>query len=467
MADQPNILLIVSDQHSNQVMGCAGDDVVRTPNLDALATRGTIFEHAHCAAPLCVPSRMTMLTGRHCSDIGVWTNSCYLGSDLPTFAHALGAAGYETVLCGRMHFIGPDQRHGFERRIIGDVAPYGPGGGRGARLGERMAGASRQTYPAVAVSGAGRTAYQAYDEAVGAVAREFLATRADERPLLMVAGFVLPHCPFVARRDLFEYYYERVAMPEIPDGYFERLHPAMRYWREVRGVTELTDEQVRSARAGYYGLINHVDDQLRRLLNPVIGIGRDLQRDTIVVFTSDHGEMLGDHHLWRKSRAYEPAARVPFLVQAPREFGLRPGSTVDAPCTHADIMPTLLEMAGIDVPGTCDGRSLLPLMRGEDVAWREYVHIEHVPEHMGLTDGLTKYIWDPKDGSEQLFDLVADPNECHDLSADPDHADRRALWRGRLIDELRDRPEGFVQDGRLVAGREWRSFIPGKEDRSP
>ncbi|MGC9318789.1 MAG: sulfatase/phosphatase domain-containing protein, partial [Armatimonadota bacterium] len=276
--------------------------------------------------------------------------------------------------------------------------------------------------------------------------------------------FIAPHPPLQPPEPYFERYL-RTGVPEPVIG--EWASPPR--FGEHRGdhvapsEVDLTGEALLSARAGYYGLINHVDDQLRRLLNPVLGIGRDLSRDTIVVFTADHGEMLGDHYMWRKSRAYEPSARVPFLVQAPEEFGLQRASVVEEPCTHADIMPTLLEMAGIEVPESCDGRSLLPLMRGEQVPWREHVHIEHVPEHMALTDGREKYIWDPKDGSEQLFDLTEDPSECHDLSGDPGEADRIERWRSRLIDELRDRPEGFVEDGQLVAGRPWNALIPGRE----
>ncbi len=290
----------------------------------------------------------------------------------------------------------------------------------------------------------------------------FLERRDPSCPYFLTMGFIAPHPPLQPPAVYFERYL-RTGVPE----------PVIGDWAEPPGFGEggehvapnrvnLTGEALVAARAGYYGLINHVDDQLRRLLNPVIGIGRDLKRDTIVVFTADHGEMLGDHYMWRKSRAYEPSARVPFIVRAPEHFGLQRASTVDAPCTHADIMPTLLEMAGVKVPDTCDGRSLLPLMRGEQVPWRDYVHIEHVPEHMGLTDGREKYIWDPKTGAEQLFDLSEDPNECHDLSAEQAHAERLALWRSRLIDELRDRPEGFVADGALVAGRPWSSVIPGR-----
>jgi len=435
MADQPNILLIVSDQHTPGLMGCAGDEVVRTPHLDSIAQRGVRFENAYCGAPLCVPSRMTMLTGRHCSDIGVWSNSCYLASDIPTCAHSLGAAGYETVLCGRMHFIGPDQRHGFHRRIIGDVAAYGPGGGRGAGLGERMAGASGQTYPAVAISGAGRTAYQAYDEAVGAVAREFLATRSDERPLLMVAGFVLPHCPFVARKELFDYYYERVPMPEIPEGYFERLHPAMRHWREVRGVTELTDEQIRSARAAYYGMVEHFDEVVGEVL---AGLAESGQADnTVVIYVSDHGESAGRNGLWWKSSFYDHSVGVPMILAGP---GVPAGETRSEVVSLLDLAPTLAEIGGGPELPLASSQSLLPLLGGTPRGpWRDEALSELIgfgaqyeyPARM-IRSGPWKLIH-YEDHEPMLFNLDEDPNEFEDRAGDPQCREIRAYLHDRVL----------------------------------
>ena len=212
-------------------------------------------------------------------------------------------------------------------------------------------------------------------------------------------------------------------------------------------------------RAAYYGLLNHVDDQLRRVINPVQGVRH--RRDTIIVFTSDHGEMLGDHHRFRKSVAYEGSARVPFLISAPPAFGIAQGTTSDAVATHADIMPTLLDMLDIPIPETVDGLSLLGHARGADVAsWRDAVHIEHSPYHHCLTDGRDKYIWWPGDGRELLFDLVNDPNELRDLSGDMMAASRIDDWRHRMIARLKDRPEGFVQDGELVAGQPYNALIP-------
>jgi len=172
--------------------------------------------------------------------------------------------------------------------------------------------------------------------------------------------------------------------------------------------------------------------------------------------------MLGDHYRFRKSVAYEGAARVPFLLSAPPRFGVNKCTVSDAPATHADIMPTLLDMLGLPIPASVDGLSLYPLLRGEKPAsWRDALHIEHSPNHHGLTDGREKYIWWPGDGREQLFDLVADPHELHDLAAVMPADSRVAAWRERMVARLRDRPEGFVQAGKLVAGRPYKAMIPG------
>jgi arylsulfatase A-like enzyme len=208
-----------------------------------------------------------------------------------------------------------------------------------------------------------------------------------------------------------------------------------------------------------------VDDQIRRLLNPVDGVDSMTGGNTIVVLTSDHGEMLGDHYMWRKSVPYEGSARIPLLIRAPARFGLRARSVVDAPVCLEDIMPTLLEMAGADIPRTVEGRSLLPLMRGEKPDWRPHLHIEHAPLHHTLTDGREKYIWHAGDGREQLFDLASDPTECHDLAARPEASGRVARWRSRLIEELDDRPEGFTDGKRLIAGRPYGAVMPHAEPK--
>lgn len=362
MPDRPNFLLIMSDQHNPHVLGCAGDPVVRTPHLDALAAGGTRFSKTYCASPLCVPSRMTFMTSRTCSDLDVYTNGCYLASDTPTFAHSLGAAGYEVTLGGRMHFLGPDQRHGFHRRLVGDISQPLPGG-PGLDLGHIPAVSTGQSGDTVVVSGPGRTSYQAYDDAVLAGCREYLRERGQRpaEPFCLVAGFLLPHCPYIAPRALYDYYLPRIALPELPEGYLDRVPEPVRSMRHGRGFDALTPDQVRCARAAYYGLVEYFDDLVGRLIGSLREAG--LADNTVIIYTSDHGDSLGENGWWCKTNFYEGSVGVPLLVSGP---GLPPGPReCVANVSLLDLGPTLLDLAGAAPLDRVAGRSLRPLLTGE------------------------------------------------------------------------------------------------------
>jgi arylsulfatase A-like enzyme len=220
---------------------------------------------------------------------------------------------------------------------------------------------------------------------------------------------------------------------------------------------------MRRCRAGYYGLINHIDDQLGRLLR------RELKQNTVIVYTADHGEMLGDHHRFRKTYAYEGSARVPFLVHAPPSMGLPRHVVCDAPVGLQDVLPTLLDVAGVPIPEDVTGRSVLPLVRGQsavEAGWRDALHGEHAAHYEPddamhyLVDGQHKYLWYSQTGQEQLFDLDHDPQELHDLARTADAEERLRPWRHRLIAVLRGRPEGFTDGDRLIPGRPHEKLVP-------
>ena len=259
MSSQPNVVIFMSDQHNRGVLGCAGDEVVRTPNLDALAERGVQFTDAYCPSPLCVPSRMSFMTSRYPSDQRVISNQCVLDSNIPTFAHGMTLAEYETVLAGRMHFVSHDQRHGFENRLVGDFT-YQFHGVSEPILDPIGGGTTGQSRSAAEISGPGRTAVQAYDRDVTDAAVDFITEREDDRPFCLVVGTYGPHCPFICPKDLYDEYYDQVGLPDIPEGYLDAVHPFIRKWRENRGVLDpLTPERVRSARAAYYGMVTTID----------------------------------------------------------------------------------------------------------------------------------------------------------------------------------------------------------------
>jgi choline-sulfatase len=442
--DRPNILVIMSDQHSPKAAGYAGDPVVRTPNLDRLAGRGVRFNNTYCPAPLCVPARMSFLTSRWPSDQQVWSNQCYLNSTVPTFAHHLTLAGYETMLCGRMHFEGYDQRHGFEKALVGDFTVQHPGTrhtfdwSRPGPLAKRLGNALGQSYVSASTAGPGRTCVQAYDEAVTQGAAEYLGGRRDDRPFCMVVGFYGPHCPFIAPKDLFEEYYARVQAPAIPEGYFDTLHPYLREWWRHRGVEGLTEQQVRRARAGYYGMVTFIDQRIGEILDSLEA--SSIARNTIVIYCSDHGEMAGEHGLWWKSNFYEGSARVPLLVSWAGHWAQ--GRTVDRVTNLVDIGPTLLEVAGAEPLSLSRGRSLLRFLSAEPgamVEWLDETFSEDPgvfgqPPSRMIRSGDWKLCHYHGYPHPQLFNLADDPDEWNDLAEDPHSADIREALLRRVLD---------------------------------
>lgn len=469
---KPSFLILMADQQSPHVLGCAGDRVVRTPNLDQLAANGVRFAATYCGSPLCVPSRMTFLTARHCSDIEVWSNGCVLDSGIPTFPQALAAAGYETVLAGRMHFVGPDQRHGFTRRTIGDVnQARRPAAGKHPLLGHIPAATAGQTKAAVETAGPGRTSYMAYDEAVTESACRFLSEWDREnagKPLLLVVGYVLPHCPYICPRDLFHYYYSRVSVPRLPPRYLEKLHPADRADRQRRGYDEPTDEQVRVARAAYYGLVEYHDRLCGRVLE---ALRRTRFADnTVVVYTSDHGEMAGEHRRWAKSIFYEGSVGVPMIWSWPARF--RTNAVVRQVTSLLDVGPTLLELAGAPPMKKVAGRSLCGFLSDSGMVsdWPDDAFAEccgvsaNNPSRM-LRAGPWKIIVHHGYDQPQLFNLDEDPQEMNDRRADPSCAPVRE----RLLRRVREGwdSQRIVTAMKLVKERQQAAFKKARATPTP
>ena len=438
----PNVLILLSDQHSKHHLGCYGDPLVRTPHIDGLAAGGMRLDAAYCAAPLCVPSRMSFMTCRRPSANEVWQNHNVLSGAIPTWAHGMGAAGYETSLIGRMHFVGSDQRHGFERRPLGEYSAGHPGVPfRGGPVFESIpTSTTGQSRVAVEIAGAGTTTYQAFDETVARAACRYLEERAggggDGRPFAAVAGFVLPHCPFVAPRELFDYYYDRVDVPPQPPAGAQPQ--AVVNYRRRRGILEpLPEERVRVARAAYLGLCEHLDRQVGRILECLQETG--LAPDTLVLYASDHGEMAGEQGCWWKSSYYEGSVGVPLVARLP---GVVPAGTASGEiCNLMDLGATMLEMAGVEPLPDSDGVSLWRVLQGEADSRRPgETYAEHgptrgeAPSRM-IRRGRHKLYKYADDTPPALFDLVADPGEARDLADDPAHAATRdellrALYRG-------------------------------------
>jgi len=413
----------MSDQHNPHVIGCAGDSVVHTPNLDALASRGVRFARAYCANPLCVPSRSTFLTAQRSSDIGVWYNQDVLPSHVPTIAHSLGAAGYETVLCGRMDFFGPDQWHGFEKRLVGDVSRAWPD--EPHCLAEPVPPvAASQTRKCLEFVGPGRTAYQAFDRDVTAAAIRYLEdhTRSAQRPFLLVVGYVLPHCPYICPRQLFEYYLDRVSVPRPSPEELSVLHPALLRRKESSGEDSVPDETARTARAAYYGLVTLIDEQVGKVLSALRRLRLD--ENTAVFYTSDHGDMAGEHGMWWKNLLYEGSVGVPLIAAFPGHFA--EAAVVPNPVSLLDLAETLTALGNGPRLPQSRGRSLLPFLEGIgapdgwcDDVFAENGHRYDEPPSCMVVRGRWKLVHYHGWEVPQLFDLGDDPGETRDRASDP------------------------------------------------
>ncbi|HIG48148.1 MAG TPA: sulfatase, partial [candidate division Zixibacteria bacterium] len=283
-SNRPNLLYIHSDQHSPYVTGCYGDPLVETPNLDALAARGVVLDNVYCPSPICVPSRMSMLSGRYPHENQVWTNSHILDSGIPTMAHAMGAGGYRPVLIGRMHAIGPDQLHGYAERLVGD---HGPNqlGGQGVDHGE-LSGTAGPDRISLKKSGQGQSAYQVHDEEVTAETVGYLNRLGAKKqggqppePFSLSVGFMLPHQPFVARRQDYARYYDRITPPRTTESFSDALHPYMKWWREACGIETVTEGETRRARAAYWALTARMDILIGQILTALRE--NDLEENTL------------------------------------------------------------------------------------------------------------------------------------------------------------------------------------------
>ncbi|MDA8050882.1 MAG: sulfatase-like hydrolase/transferase [Rhodospirillales bacterium] len=423
MTARPNLLFLLSDQHAQRIAGCYGESLLVTPALDALAGRGVIFDNAYCASPVCVPSRMSLLTATHPHRQQVWTNDDVLASDRPTWAHALGAAGYRPTLIGRLHALGPDQLHGFLHREVGDHSPNWPGVPR-----HDLGVLSRANDPwpeSIARSGPGRSSYEAKDEEVADFACAFLkeTAAAGALPFALHVGFILPHPPYVCGAEDYRRFAGRVGPPAR--GIPADEHPWLRWWREDRGLATAAPAHILRARTAYYGLVASMDRMIGRILETLAATG--LARDTLVIYASDHGDHLGERGLFWKHTLHEESVRVPLILSHPGHLpeGERRAGVVNL----IDLGPTIIEALGAPALPNTDGRSFLALARDGAAPWLDETSSEYctdaVPDWTGgaavqqrmLRSGRWKLCW-YAGYRPQLFDLETDPGETRDLASD-------------------------------------------------
>ena len=491
MDRRPNFIVIHADQMRGDCLGILNKRTGRnlyTPHLDSMAYQGAMFTNAYSTCPICIPQRLSLLTGQTAEHHGVMDTLGipYLPLET-TFPTEMGRGGYQTALVGRtMHTYPFTHPYGFEYYKPGDMTSDKKDADFFFRY-------LREELPADAAD------YYAngtlLNSRVGAPfhledrfhhtcwttnrALEFLDTRDTSRPFMLFVGYMAPHRPLNPPADYFHRYYDRNRLdaPFIADYDVKPVSNGS----VTSCYVDLQGEELRAAQAAYYGSITYMDMQIGRILDRLVWMP-----NTYVIFTSDHGEMLGDHYCMHKTLPWQGAVHIPFLIYGP---GIRGNQVFKEPVGWHDIMPTVLELAGRPVPDSVDGESLAGLLRGKEKAGeelRKYIHGEtlflNYMRYGGyeeqdrtnnlmceggahyLTDGRMKYIWYEGTGREQLFDLEKDYGERHDLSADPAYADQLVLWRNHLIDELNGRSEGFVKEGKLTAGVKTARLQPNMQE---
>ena len=429
--DRPNILVVMADQLAPHFTGAYSHPLVRTPAMDALAERGVRFDAAYCSSPLCAPSRFSMMAGRLASEIGAFDNGAEFTASIPTLAHYLRLAGYRTTLSGKMHFVGPDQLHGFEERLTTDVYPSGfAWAANWDAASERL---SKWFNNMDTVTGAGPVLanFQIdFDDEVGfaAVRRLYDLARpqTDERPFFLVASFTHPHDPYEARPEWWNLYDPDDIDPPDPIS-DDAVDPhTLRIRRGIQADTVgFTEDQCRNARHGYYAATSYFDSWLGRLVDALAETGR--LDSTVVIVISDHGDMLGDRGVFFKMSFFERSVRVPLIMAGP---GIAPGATVPNACSLLDLLPTLLDIAsgGGARPEFCtpvSGRSLWELACGGtddvDETVSEYMAVMTSHPLFMIRRGRHKYIHCDSD-PPLLYDVAADPLERTNLATHPDHA---------------------------------------------
>ena len=434
MSERPNFLIIMADQLTARALPAYGNQVARTPHINSLASAGVVFESFYCNSPLCAPSRFSFLSGRQVSAIGAYDNAAEFPAQVPTFAHYLRHAGYQTALSGKMHFCGPDQLHGFEERLTTDIYPADFGWTPDwSRFSERPSW--YHTMDSVTQAGpCTRTNQIDFDDDVVFNARQKLfdlARSRDRRPFCMVASMTHPHDPYVVPQRYWDRYADsEIDMPRVRMA-AEHLDPHSKRLRHVCGLDlqDVDDVQTRAARRAYYGAVSYVDDQVGNLMETLRDTG--FARDTIVLLLADHGDMLGERGLWYKMNFFEPACRIPFIVHAPARFAAR---RVAESASLVDVLPTLCELAGGDpaaFASPVDGVSLVPQLRGApggDEVIGEYLGEGAVAPLVMIKRGRYKFVHSPAD-PDQLYDLVDDPDEMVNLAGLPPHASRLLAFR--------------------------------------
>ena len=428
-----NLIVLMSDEHTAKIMGCAGHPFVRTPHLDRLAKRGTRFDKAYTNTPICVPARASFATGKFGHQTRHWDNATPYFGVPESWGHHLQRNGNPVGSIGKLHYRNADDPVGLDFQQI----PMHVVDGVGDLLGCLREPLPRRWKSRDLADGAGpgETSYTAYDRRVTEGAIEWIEDRgrsdtAQSKPWTLFVSMVAPHFPLTAPQEFYDLYASMDLMPKKPAR--EDDHPWLKAQRHCFVYDNFTDEKTRAALTAYYGLVSFMDANVGRILDAVDAAG--LTEDTRIVYVSDHGDNMGERGLWGKSNLLEEAAAVPLIIAGP---GIPQGRVCETPASLVDMFPTVLDCAGLEVADReLPGRSLLQLANEPEdksrVAFSEYHAAGAIAAAFMIRRGTWKYIHYV--GMEpQLFDLASDPDELNDLGSSPAHADIRAELHAELL----------------------------------
>jgi choline-sulfatase len=470
-AEQPDIVLVMSDEHAPRFSSVYGHRVVCTPNMERLAKRGLTFDAAYCASPICVPSRMAFMTGRYPTRTETWDNGAPLRSDVPTFAHVMRRAGYETVLIGKMHFIGSDQHHGFSTRLVDDSRVCGtwidstdwddPDSPR-PKARDRLLNA-----------GAGTSDHVANDQDVLAAAQTYLADlppRKERGPIFLCISFNAPHFPLRAPKYFDHYYPDNVDMPQVTEEELITQHPFHKRLRSYFDLNHIDPNETRRARAAFYALVTWFDELLGAVMDATDASPGLAGAPPLFAYVSDHGDMAGEHGLWWKCCFFEDSVRVPMIVSWPGHVAT--GKRNNTPVSLMDMGVTFARLALPDAAADvffeeADGRHILRHMLGTEDTERAVIseycgHAAAVPIRM-IRQGPWKYVYYHTEPDE-LYNLDDDPGELRNLAGtDRAQAIERSL-RARVLenwdpDSIDRRVRLHQRERRLIADVENRGIF--------
>lgn len=456
---KPNIIVIMTDEHNANVMGCSGNSIARTPNLDALAARGVRLSASYCASPICTPARQSFTTGKYVSGHNVWSNTPGVPEGTPSLARALNAAGYESYLDGKMHYKG-GMTHGY--RIInekdGTILPASKSLEKEEKSPSKVS--ARTRVPAGEFKSNGDELGEEFhpmgeenmDEFIDVKRRDsaikFLKERQEgSKPFFLTIGFIAPHYPLVAPPEYLAHFKDKVPLPKVPEGYLDTLPLNYKHLRNERKFERVPDATAKLGLEAYYARTEWIDTQIGAVLDTVKA--SPFAANTIIIYTSDHGENMGEHGLWWKNSLYDCGAQVPLIMSWPARW--KGGQTRTGANGVVDLVQTIAAAGGATVPSDWKGKSMLPWLDDATQSWRDLAVCEYYAGYTSssavmIRQGDWKYVYhtraDATSGPEfELFDLKKDPKEMQNLAKDPAHAERMKEMHKALVAETGEDPE--------------------------